>query len=85
MKAVKNIAVEAKAIKETEKAIALEVCYLNKGNEVIATKWLPKSQITVSDTIINIPSWILRNVFTELNIGTYATIGNTSVCSLDLI
>ena len=85
MKAVNNIKIEATATKATEKAIAITVCYNQGSNENIVTKWLPKSQIVIEGTSISIPTWIVRNMFNELNIGTYATIGNTSICKLDII
>ncbi len=82
---MKTITVEAIAKKETDKAIAVEVCYTKGAYENIVTKWFPKSQVVINQNTITIPTWILSNMFNEINIGTYATIGNTSICKLDII
>lgn len=59
----------ATVIKETEKALNVEVSYkyLRDGSERTWKAWVPKSQSTViNEKVIEIPVWLAKKIDTEI-------------------
>ena len=49
-----------KIVKETEKAILLQGSITLGGKVIIGERWLPKSQIKITNEVVEVPEWLLK-------------------------
>ena len=82
---MKTITLNTKIEKESEKAIMIDCgCLSSYGSEFSYKMWLPKSQVTINETEVIVPKWLLAAKLQEPK-STLFIIGNQTFRKIDFI